>query len=262
MQRKQTPANQVELIDAFIRSSGAQAKRADLLELVARLNGAANWNELERPARENAFSRKMRQVLAPWAERFGLTKQMREFVPAAHNKPNEAVLQALYQVVVPHRNEDSERAAMSKACIDLDTLAETAREVAHQLRKELGYDREVPEPEGVSVYTMRTVMLDDDSPWTIVLDGDEIEIPQNLFEELLKVGVVGEAKVEYPRGDRYGVPEEATDEGCKEFLWGQGFALSTTFEAFGEDTGDDSMATCELGIYIPEELIARIRAGE
>lgn len=46
MQRPLAPKRQVEEIDRFVRACGGAPKRSELLELVARLNGAPNWNAL------------------------------------------------------------------------------------------------------------------------------------------------------------------------------------------------------------------------
>lgn len=56
MQRALAPKRQVEEIDRFVREAGGTPKRAQLLELVARLNGAPNWNELQarKPSAQNA----------------------------------------------------------------------------------------------------------------------------------------------------------------------------------------------------------------
>lgn len=48
MQRRLAPTRQVEEVARFVRASGGIPKHSAVLELVARLNGAANWNELER----------------------------------------------------------------------------------------------------------------------------------------------------------------------------------------------------------------------
>lgn len=257
MQRKLNPQAQVEAVDAFVRAAGSTPKRAEVLELVARLNGAANWNELERPPRESAFSRKMRELLLPWSKRFDVEKQMREFTPAPIPS-NEAVLQAIHQLLLPPVKNLNERETATRACMQLQMLSEVAEEVATALRKRLGEDREVP-PGDVPLWSLQTRMMDGEIEWTILSDGAYLGIPEDLLEEAIDVGVAAEARIDYPRGDRYGVPEEATDPGCREWLWAQGFALSTEFDVFGKDTGDDSMMVCHLAVHLPQELVDRIR---
>lgn len=47
MQRALTPKRQVAEILSFVRQLGVTPKHSEVLELTARLNGAANWNELQ-----------------------------------------------------------------------------------------------------------------------------------------------------------------------------------------------------------------------
>jgi hypothetical protein len=47
MQRALTPKRQVTEVAKFLRQCGGQAKHSEILELVARLNGAQNWNALD-----------------------------------------------------------------------------------------------------------------------------------------------------------------------------------------------------------------------
>lgn len=47
MQRALTPKRQVAEISSFVAQTGGSVKHSEVLELVARLNGAANWNALQ-----------------------------------------------------------------------------------------------------------------------------------------------------------------------------------------------------------------------
>lgn len=50
MQRALAPKGQVQEIARFVRQCGGQPKHSEILELVARLNGAHNWNALSHRA--------------------------------------------------------------------------------------------------------------------------------------------------------------------------------------------------------------------
>lgn len=259
MQRKQTPAKQVALVEAFLGTAGLQPKHAEVLELVAKLNGAANWNELERAPRENKVTKALRKMLRPWAQDFGAEAELNGFQPAVLTNVGQSIRIALFQVVLGSRAGADEKTAATAACTELDALSEYAKKLARNLRKQLGHDREVEIPPGFESYEMSTTMFDEEQDWQVSLDDFDIDLPEELREEIFRQAVVSRARVEYPRGDRYGVPTEASEEGCREYLWEQGFAVATTFEGYGVSTGDDSMARCIIKVYLPSELVQRIR---
>lgn len=53
MERKMTPAKQVSAVEDFIVNYGTQAKHTQVLELVAKLNGAKSWNQLKKSNNTN-----------------------------------------------------------------------------------------------------------------------------------------------------------------------------------------------------------------
>lgn len=263
MQRNLNPKAQAELVEKFLAANGATAQHTQVLELVAHLNGAANWNALERPkkARESAFTSNVKALLQPWAQMFNLEKELSSFQPDEQKRPVESVLRAVFQVAVANQAGRSESEAWRLAALALDTLSSTAREVEQGVRTKQGANRVRPLPDASQcpVYSLQTTMLDDESPWTILLDGEDVDIPYNLLDALLEKAVVAEAVVEFPRADRYGVSTEATHSGCREWLFGQGFALAEDIDISGRDTGDDGMEVCKIAAFVPEELVQRIR---
>jgi len=61
--------------------------------------------------------------------------------------------------------------------------------------------------------------------------------------------------VTFPRVDRYGVPEYATDRGGREYLRGLGFRLGPGVEVNAVESGDDSCSTVELVCNVPRHLL-------
>ncbi len=52
MQRALAPKSQVTEVARFVRQCGGEVKHADVLEFVAHLNGAANWNALTKTGKQ------------------------------------------------------------------------------------------------------------------------------------------------------------------------------------------------------------------
>jgi hypothetical protein len=263
MQRNLNPKAQAELIATFLSANGGATQHTKVLELVARLNGAATWNELERkkPIRDSALTSKVKSLLAPWAKMFGLEKELLSFQPDEHKRPIESVLRAVFQVTVSDQTGGDIKASWLHATKALETLRDTAQEVLDEIKAKLNVSRVKPRPDTQTcpVYSLKTTMMDEFAPWTILLDGDDVEIPAELYDEFLEVAIVAEAEVEFPRADKYGVPEEATHNGCREWLLEQGFALANGIDISGRDTGCDGMEVCQIAAFVPEELVQRIR---
>ena len=60
----------------------------------------------------------------------------------------------------------------------------------------------------------------------------------------------------FPRSDRYGVPQAATDDGARKFIVNElGFACSRDLEIICEDTGDDSAESFEIECLVPRILL-------
>lgn len=63
----------------------------------------------------------------------------------------------------------------------------------------------------------------------------------------------------YPRSDRYGVPDSATDSGARSFIVNNlGFACSRDLEILTEDTGDDSVESFEVECLVPRSVLVDV----
>lgn len=264
MMRALTPKKQAELLTEFMTQCGASAAHTQVLELVARLNGAPNWNALQKPrapAQENAFSKAVKVMLAPWAKRLNIEAELKAFRPTREPSSPARVLNGLYQAMVQQHQEPGKE-AWKGAQEALKLAREASIDVEDLVWKTMGFNRVLPAPQGCDTYTLKTEMFDEESGWKIELDGDLVDVPDDLLDELLEKAVVAVATVEFPRGDKYGVPHEATDEGMRDWLWEFGFAVIPDLYVEGSDRGDDGMMSCEIGVYLPAELVEKIRLAK
>jgi len=61
--------------------------------------------------------------------------------------------------------------------------------------------------------------------------------------------------VTYPRSDRYGVPECATDSGARKYLRSLGFRVDNSLDVESDESGDDSPVHFSLTVNAPTELL-------
>jgi hypothetical protein len=98
---------------------------------------------------------------------------------------------------------------------------------------------------------------------TIVYDfeGEVVEVREAVTQngldieavdmEVIGCGVAKKLDVRYPRGERYGVPVEASQQGGERWTKDMGFVLGGEFEVWGEDSGDDSTIQMTLTVQAP-----------
>lgn len=112
------------------------------------------------------------------------------------------------------------------------------------------------DPEWVKVTVSGSAFQDGSEPWEMVLvDGTEVVFadPDAAYPF---IGYVTELTYNFPRGDRYGVPEEATQSGARTFVVDElGFACSRTFELYAVDTRDDSTSSFSANCLMPRDLL-------
>jgi len=73
------------------------------------------------------------------------------------------------------------------------------------------------------------------------------------------IGFATALKYRFPRSDRYGVPDAATEDGARKFIVNDlGFACSRDLEINSEDTGDDSAESFEIECLVPRVLLEPI----
>jgi len=88
----------------------------------------------------------------------------------------------------------------------------------------------------------------------------EREISREQFDALQRVGTVIEARVRFPRADRYGHPQEATPSGLLEWIELEHSLVTCgaeRFRSYFEDFGDDP-ADCFLRIWLPKGAFGKI----
>lgn len=246
MFRSLDPKKQAEHISAFIQSHGGTAPHTQVLELVAKLNGAPYWNALCSTKRKPATAAALvtERLLQQTATSGGpvhallarnLSTLVRDLAPGA--KTEESVLQAVV-------------GAMKQ-------LESLAAQLQHAAWQQQGFNRVAQQyPTGYVAVTLSTTMYDEEQAWSY----QDTPLSAELQTEVLKVGVAIELDVEFPRSDRYGVPDEATVSGAREWLWNEGFCVYDSFEIDSSDRGDDGMMTCTVVVLVPAELAARLTA--
>lgn len=87
-----------------------------------------------------------------------------------------------------------------------------------------------------------------------LLDGAKVDLKTVEFHKFL--GFVTNLTYTFPRGDRYGVPEEATDSGARAFVADElGYACSRSFEVMGVDSRDDTPASFVAECLMPRDIL-------
>lgn len=238
MFRKIDPKAQANLIDNYVVEQGGLPKRTKTLEVVAKINGAPHWNALQGA----------KQV--PDANEKLLLSAL------GRSSIDEALLALMLQGVA----DDSEKSSLlQKVQQNLAKLQEVADNLEHKVWQAMGFNRVADTlPVGGTQYLLECQMFDDEPDW--VMRYPDIELDDDLMTAIREQGVVTDITVEFPRSDRYGVPEEATDNGAQEWLWVEGFQVSNTLEVNGEDRGDDGVMSCKIRIYLPVDLANRVHA--
>ena len=276
MFRTQSPKNQVALIEKFVDTElQANAPHNKVLELVAHLNGAPTWNALSGASKDSPACLAVKSLL-PSLSALNLAPKFVKNLRQTHQPLPQVMLESLFQVTVSGLPADADESALTSACVHLSQLQEAAKVLEDLIWKRIGFNRERVLKAGMLPVEIRTTMFDDEAGFElIVLDealknlgfDDELQamashfyvpIPYSVMEQLQQEGTVSRMFVSYPRSDRYGVPEEATTAGGQEWLWSMGFAITPSVEIECEDSGDDSMASCEIQLYITPDLLGQL----
>lgn len=54
-------------------------------------------------------------------------------------------------------------------------------------------------------------------------------------------------------------PRKQPSEGGRAWLWQEGWAVTPDLDVDGQDTGDDSMACVDMGVYLTAEHLKALR---
>jgi hypothetical protein len=250
---------QADLIDGYVVEQGGRPKRTKTMEVVARINGAPNWNAMQQQKNRNVPERKsaLVEALVP------ADLPVDTLVALAASLDDPVLSLILADVPEGASKEGLLVAAQSK----LETLLPSLERLQHYVATARGLNRVAREVATSCRILLSTQMYSEEESWVLRLPrtnvADEFRhfnLPEELFVEVRKKGIVIEAEVQYPRSDRFGVPAEATSEGFTQFIWEEGFRIAKTLEVFGEDSGDDTPMSCIINVAIPEDVYAQVAA--
>lgn len=203
------------------------------------------------------------------------------YVPASGEDADEPVL----AIIPPGMQEDKARSFMKDAVVRavsisgdgegldyFEALQESLQKVGIVIQQEIRnlesgpWDvAEMPpepdrvdddDPEWVKVTVSGSAFQDDSEQWEMVLvDGTEVQfIDPDAIHPF--IGYVTELTYQFPRIDRYGVPDEATPAGARNFVVDElGFACSRQFEVLAVDTRDDSISSFSADCLMPRDLL-------
>jgi hypothetical protein len=232
---------QADAISAFIKNAGGSAKRTQVLELVAQLNGASTWN---------AF-----QGQPPGPE----AGELSALAPLAHTEGDAALVKTLLNIAAAgSARSASKKERLEGAQKQLARIQALAKAFEHSVWQAMGFNRETSTvPEGTRVIKLTATMYDCNNEWE--LEGHPLDAA--VMAAVCDQGIATALYVAYPRGDRYGVPDEVTPQGGKEWLWNEGFRVLNDIAIDAEDEGGDGMAHCVLTLAIPAELSALVLQG-
>ena len=267
MFRTITPKKQAKLVEDFINRHPAGAVHSEVLELVAALNGAPHWNALVAQTgkeRESALAKAVKSLLRPLAQSRQLSALLDACRPGSKSPAGRGLVEGLYAWLAEPTASLSESPLplLRDRLMELNSVTDGLLKSVNQ---SLGACLEGSAPDDWVLMVLSTRLFDESEGFSIDWEGnllplfDEADEARNeqgeaILERIAAHGTVREATIEYPRGDRYGVPEEATESGCREWLWGMGFKVDTRFDAYGCDRGDDGMASVELVLSVPPSL--------
>lgn len=120
-------------------------------------------------------------------------------------------------------------------------------------RDSVGEQPEEGDPNWINV-TFEAAFDDDQIEWQATLSADDSAVVIN--PEIPLHGFVSELQYSYPRSDKYGVPEAATEAGGRHFVAKTlGLACADNFETFAVDTGDDGIEAFRILCLVPRDCI-------
>ncbi|MDO9178629.1 MAG: hypothetical protein Q7U16_10025 [Agitococcus sp.] len=108
------------------------------------------------------------------------------------------------------------------------------------------------------VLTSSLYMDESDREWLLNTGETAVLVPDDLLKLLVAQGIVIGAALTYSNGQKYGVPDAATDTGGLAWIWSHGFTVESQFLMECEDTRDDTSAVMSLQILVPMDLAARV----
>lgn len=169
------------------------------------------------------------------------------------------LLKSLFETSLAKSKISANRDAIRTAFQHLSEMQSMAESLQDAIQRHFGFHQFLnPSNADVSI-ELDCVMCEDIDPFTVKLpEGRIVTVPDHLHEKLYEQGVVSHLSVTYPRADRYGIPQEATNKGGLRWLWDMGFRVSPDLTVSARDSGDDGMARAQIRIHIDSALLQEI----
>lgn len=92
----------------------------------------------------------------------------------------------------------------------------------------------------------------------ICASGEEVSINAEHAKQIRVMRI----EVAYPRSDRYGVPETASDRGAREYVRGMGFLVPPEVDVFPTDTRDSTPMSFKITALVKDDLLIREVPGQ
>jgi hypothetical protein len=264
MFRSANPKNQAALIETFVKASGGTVSHTKLLELVARLNGVANWNVMQGErvlsASRKEISAKVREFMEPLAKSWHAPDALLHLLPVKAREANESVLDSLYHCLASTSCNTGPENFLRQLHERITLLKLAVGSVEQDISAALGLRKmrdRAPE-EVMKEFTLITDLYTDDSEreWDLQSGETSLFVTEALLTKLVAQGLVTGAVLTYSDGRRYGAPDAATDIGGMQWLWAHGFTVESQFLMQCEDTRDDTSPVMSVTILVPMSLAA------
>lgn len=99
----------------------------------------------------------------------------------------------------------------------------------------------------------------DDESLLCTISGEDPNVEYAIDpDHIAQIDVVA-MSVEFPRSDRYGVPDCCSDRGGRQYLRDLGFRVASSVEVYSEDSGDDTPVQISLTCRVPREILQMVQ---
>lgn len=261
MFRLPTPKTQATLLGAYFSEKGVSVKRTELLELVSKLNGAKSWQELQAVTgkeRHTENSCAIRDLLLPLADKHNAVEIVEQLKPFGNCSGQESYYRGLFDILRGASADVSAGASLRMSKTVLQDLKKDVDFLIEVISRKMGSGKIVENIPSDWVTVGFETYFSEDYPFVLSYNGNLYEIDDNFMSEIITESVARICTVTYPRGDIYGVPFEATQDGGTEWALENGFKILKDFVVLGVDGRDDSIMSFNLTASVNPDLYAKI----
>lgn len=225
MNRLANPRTQVVLIKDFLKSKGTDATHAEVRELVARLNGAGNWNKMLAA-----------HLLDKTVSQSGATKPT----------PGDSLLMSLTKGI---------DALDSCSIEDIEQVEAQLNRLSESIARAKAATREQRLASGEGVLKL-TVPLNDtiEDVWSYCREHLEFPLSVALLDAIKKEGEIVEAESFYPDARQYGMPATANMGIFETMLKADGWTVPKEANLTACDTKDDTGEYARIYVRVPKGL--------